>query len=218
MSKKPKISVIIPVFNQEKYLSRCLRSLIDQTLEKKDYEIIVVNDGSTDRTRFVAEMFKDEIKIINNKKNKGLPFSINEGILSARGRYIVRVDSDDYVNAEFLNIPYNFLSANPEMDAVSCDYYVVDDKEIILKRENSSKKPVGCGIMFRVEQLLDLGLYDNSFLMHEDKDLRIRFLKKYKIHRISLPLYRYRKHEKNITNNKIEMRKHFRKLAKKHKF
>ncbi len=218
MGKKPKISVIIPVYNQEKYLSRCLRSLMDQTLEKKDYEIIVVNDGSTDRTQFVAEMFKDDIKIIKNKKNKGLPFSINSGILSAKGRFIVRVDSDDYVNTEFLNIPYNFLSTNPEMDAVSCDYYLVDDKEEILKRENSSKKPVGCGIMFRVEHLLDLGMYDNSFLVHEDKDLRIRFLKKYKIHRIALPLYRYRKHGTNITNNKPKMRKHFKKLAKKHKF
>ena len=95
---------------------------------KKDYEIIVVNDGSTDRTRFVAEMFKDEIKIINNKKNKGLPFSINEGILSARGRYIVRVNSDDYVKKLNFKYPLQFFVSKSEMDAVSCDYYVVDDK------------------------------------------------------------------------------------------
>ncbi len=214
---KPKISVIIPTFNQEKYLGRCLRSLMDQSINRVDYEIIVVNDGSQDKTKFAANLFKEEIKLINNKKNMGLPYSINKGILSAKGRYVVRVDSDDYVNKEFLNIPYNFLSNNEEIDAISCDYFLVDDKERVIKRENSNKKPIGCGIMFRLEQLLELGLYDNKLLVHEDKDLRYRFLKKFKIYRIPLPLYRYRKHEKNITNNLFKMKKHFRQFKKKHK-
>ena len=214
---KPKVSVIIPTFNQEKYLGRCLRSLMDQSMKRMDYEIIVVNDGSKDKTKFAANLFKEEIKLINNKKNMGLPYSINKGILSAKGRYVVRVDSDDYVNKEFLNIPYNFLSSNEELDAISCDYLLVDDKEKVIKRENSNKKPIGCGIMFRLEQLLELGLYDNKFLVHEDKDLRYRFLKKFKIYRIPLPLYRYRKHEKNITNNLLKMKKHFKQFKKKHK-
>ena len=217
MKYKPKISVIVPAYNQEKYLGRCLRSLLDQTLEIKDYEIIVINDGSKDKTNFVTDLFKDEIKVIKNRSNKGLPHSINQGILAAKGRYVVRVDSDDYVNKEFLNIPYNFLSSNPEIDAVSCDYFLVDEKEIILSRENSEKNPVGCGIMFRVEHLLELGLYDNSFLVHEDKDLRYRFLKKYKIFRIPLPLYRYRKHNNNITNNRAKMKSHLKRLKQKHK-
>ncbi len=215
--KKPKISVIIPTYNQEKYLGRCLRSLMDQSMNRKDYEIIVVNDGSVDKTKFAANLFKEEIFLINNKKNMGLPYSINKGILSAKGRFVVRVDSDDYVNKEFLNIPYNFLSSNSNLDAVSCDYFLVDDSERVIKRENSNKKPIGCGIMFRLEHLLDLGLYDNKLLVHEDKDLRFRFLKKYKIFRIPLPLYRYRKHEKNITNNKLKMKKHLRQFKKKHK-
>tara|TARA_B100001063_G_scaffold229494_1_gene241748 strand:- start:760 stop:1416 length:657 start_codon:yes stop_codon:yes gene_type:complete len=215
--KKPKISVIIPTYNQEKYLGRCLRSLMDQSMNRKDYEIIVVNDGSVDKTKFAANLFKEEICLINNKKNMGLPYSINKGILSAKGRFVVRVDSDDYVNKEFLNIPYNFLSSNLDLDAVSCDYFLVDDSEKVIKRENSNKKPIGCGIMFRLEHLLDLGLYDNKFLVHEDKDLRYRFLKKYKIFRIPLPLYRYRKHGKNITNNKLKMKKHLRQFKKKHK-
>tara|TARA_X000001036_G_scaffold179967_1_gene170380 strand:- start:8512 stop:9168 length:657 start_codon:yes stop_codon:yes gene_type:complete len=215
--KKPKISVIIPTYNQEKYLGRCLRSLMDQSINRSDYEIIVVNDGSQDKTKFAANLFKEEINLVNNKKNRGLPYSINKGILAAKGRFIVRVDSDDYVNREFLNIPFNFLASNPEIDAVACDYYLVDDKENIIKRENSAKKPIGCGIMFRIEQLLDLGLYDNKLLVHEDKDLRFRFLKKYKIFRIPLPLYRYRKHNKNITNNKASMKKHYKQFKRKHK-
>ena len=71
--------------------------------------------------------------------------------------------------------------------------------------------------MFRVEHLLDLGLYDKTFLVHEDKDLRYRFLKKYKIYRIPLALYRYRKHQNNITNNKVSMKKHLKKLKEKHR-
>ena len=190
---------------------------MDQSMNRVDYEIIVVNDGSKDKTKFAANLFKEEIKLINNKRNMGLPYSINKGILSAKGRYVVRVDSDDYVNKEFLNIPYNFLSSNEEIDAISCDYFLVDDKEKVIKRENSNRKPIGCGIMFRLEQLLELGLYDNKLLVHEDKDLRYRFLKKFKIYRIPLPLYRYRKHEKNITNNLFKMKKHFRQFKKKHK-
>ena len=103
------------------------------------------------------------------------------------------------------------------MDAVSCDYLLVDDKEKVIGREDSAKKPIGCAIMFRTDQLIDLGMYDKSFHVHEDKDLRYRFLKKYKITRIPLALYRYRKHQKNITNNAKNMRKHLKKFKKKHK-
>ena len=133
MKFKSKISVIVPVYNQEKYIGRCLRSLLDQSLEKYNYEIIVINDGSKDKTKFALSLFKDDIKLISNKKNKGLPYSINRGIKAAKGRFIVRVDSDDYVNKEFLNILYNFLSSNSNMDAVACDYFLVDDKENFLK-------------------------------------------------------------------------------------
>ena len=214
---KPIVSVIIPIYNQEKFIGRCLRSLLDQSYERDNYEIIVVNDASKDKTLFALNLFKEDIKIITNKKNMGLPYSINRGILAAKGRFIVRVDSDDYVNKEFLKILYTFLSENAYMDAVSCDYFVVNDKENIIKRENSLDKPIGCGIMFRTEQLIDLGMYDKSFHVHEDIDLRHRFLKKYKISRVPLPLYRYRKHESNITNNKKKMQKHLKKFKKKHK-
>jgi len=211
------ISIIIPTFNQEKFIGRCLRSLLDQSLDRKLYEIIVINDGSKDYTNLALNLFKDEIKLVTNKKNMGLPYSLNKGILSSKGRYVVRVDSDDYVNKEFLNILWSFLSSNPDMDAVACDYYQVDEKERILKRVNVNNHPIGCGIMFRIEQLLDIGLYDKSFLVHEDRDLRFRFLKKHNIYRLPIPLYRYRKHNTNITNDEKKMKKHLKQLKKKHK-
>ena len=71
--------------------------------------------------------------------------------------------------------------------------------------------------MFRLEQLINLGLYDENFLVHEDKDLRLRFNEKYKVFRIPLPLYRYRKHQNNITNDLKKMKSHYKKLKRKHK-
>ena len=103
------------------------------------------------------------------------------------------------------------------MNAVCCDYYLVDEEENIVKKMNAIKNPIGCGIMFRAETLIKIGMYDSNFKIHEDKDLRIRFLKEHKIDRISLPLYRYRKHSNNITKNKKNMTKHYKKLVKKHK-
>ena len=103
------------------------------------------------------------------------------------------------------------------MDAVCCDYYFVDDDENIIERKNAEKNPIGCAIMFRTEHLIDLGMYDQTFLVHEDLDLRLRFLKKYKINRIPLPLYRYRKHEANLTKNQKTMDQYFHRLKSKHK-
>ena len=82
---------------------------------------------------------------------------------------------------------------------------------------DASKYPIGCAIMFRLENLIKVGLYDKTFRVQEDKDLRIRFLKKFKIERLQLPHYRYRRHLNNITNNKENMKKHYKRLLKKHK-
>jgi len=70
--------------------------------------------------------------------------------------------------------------------------------------------------MFRTEQLIDIGLYDESFLLHEERDLRYRFVQKYRIHRLELPLYRYRRHETNLTNNAQATAHHMSSLIQKH--
>ena len=206
MLNKYSITVLVPIFNQEKYIGRCLRSLLSQNYNKNLYEIIVINDGSIDRTSYALDLFKDDIKIIKNKKNLGLPASLNLGIKKSKSEFIVRVDSDDYVNSNFLNVLKLYLEFNKSVDAVACDYLLINDKEKILSRENCLKKPIACGIMFKKKQLIKIGMYDETFLMNEERDLRIRFLKKYKISRIEIPLYRYRKHEKNMTNDKKKMK------------
>jgi glycosyltransferase involved in cell wall biosynthesis len=216
MSGSTLISVIVAAHNEERYIGRCLRSLLAQTFPRTKFDIIVVDDGSTDRTAAVLKTFGNDIKVLRNDENIGLPASLNRAISSTHSKFVVRVDADDYVNASFLEILYLFLAENAQMDAAACDYLLVDDREEVLARCDAMKEPIACGIMFRTEQLIDIGLYDESFLRHEDRDLRLRFLDRYAIHHVALPLYRYRRHDENITNDTAEMYRHEQRLREKH--
>ncbi|MCX6532494.1 MAG: glycosyltransferase family A protein [Actinobacteria bacterium] len=216
MMTQPVISVIVAAHNQERYISRCLRSLLAQSIAREKFEIVVINDGSTDHTPSVLEEFADEIVLITNESNIGLPASLNKAIRRARAPYVVRVDADDYVNNEFLHLLHGFLRENKYMDAVACDYLLVDEQEEVLARNNCLTDPIACGIMFRTEQLIDIGLYDETFLLHEETDLRMRFLKKHTIHRLELPLYRYRRHANNSTNDAAAMEHHRQRIIEKH--
>jgi len=211
------ISILIANYNHGKYLSRCLRSLLSQKIHKNSYKIIVVDDASNDESRLILDSYKESINIIKNKKRLGLPASLNKGLKEIKTPFFVRVDADDYVNEYFLIFLINFIQLNQYMDAVAVDYYLVDEKEKIIERVNCLKKPIGCGIIFRIDQIIQIGMYDKSFLLHEDKDLMFRFLKKFKIHRLELPLYRYRQHENNITKNKKNDKKFKKKLLLKNR-
>ena len=210
------VSVIIPVYNGEKFVQRAIRSAVDQNFPRKQFEIIVVDDGSTDNTVEVIQPFKNFVRILRHEKNMGLAASRNTGIKAARGQYIVNLDADDYLHQDFLYIEIMFLSLNEDFDAVSCDYFIVDEHEKHLERRNATEYPIACGIMFRMEQLIDIGLYSENFLVREEEDLRQRFLNKYRIHHIPLPLYRYRKHDDNITNNQELMKEYKKKFHEKH--
>jgi glycosyltransferase involved in cell wall biosynthesis len=216
MSTSTLVSVIVAAHNEERYLGRCLRSLLAQRFERSRYDVIVIDDASTDRTSAVLATFGDSITVLRNETNLGLPASLNRAITSTHSKFIVRVDADDYVNSAFLDVMYMFLADNPQFDAAACDYLLVDDREEVISRRDAIKEPIACGIMFRTEQLIDIGLYDESFLRHEDRDLRLRFLDRYTIHHVPLPMYRYRRHEDNITNDTDEMAHHERRLHDKH--
>ena len=212
----PVISVLIPAYNAERFIGRAIRSVLNQTVPDRQHEVIAVDDASTDRTAYALELFKDEIEILYNDKKLGLPASLNRAIRAARGKYVVRVDADDYVSHDYLYILQRFLEDNTYMDAVACDYLLVDDSENVIERRNCMEHPIGCGIMFRTDHLIEIGSYDDNFLMHEDRDLRVRFLKKYAIHRVELPLYRYRRHKDNMTNDRVASRRFERQLKVKH--
>ena len=216
------VTILVTNHNYGRYLSRCLRSLISQKIDKNLYNIIIIDDASTDNSNVIIDNFigidlKDHIFCIKNKKKIGLPASLNIGIKKVETRFFVRVDADDFVNENFLDYLINFIQLNKYMDAVAVDYYLVNNNEVIKERVNCLKKPIGCGIIFRTDQIIQLGMYDKKFLLHEDKDLMNRFLKKYKVFRLELPLYRYRQHNYNITKNKKNDLKFSKQLLKKNK-
>ena len=127
----PKVSIIVPVYNVEKYVEKCLQTLINQTL--KDIEIIVVNDGSTDNSRNIineyARNFPNFIKCYD-KENGGLSDARNYGMKSASGDYIAFLDSDDYVELDMYEKMYN-KAIEENSDMVECDFiWEYPDKKV----------------------------------------------------------------------------------------
>ena len=212
----PDISIIVCSYNHAKWVERCLRSLLHQDfVRKEEYEVILIDDKSIDITQEVLKNFKfQNFRYFKNKKNIGLPQSINKAIKLSKGRYVVRVDSDDYVARNFLYLTKLFLNLNREYQAVAVDYYKVDDNEVFLSKNSCLDEQIACGIMFRKECLFDIGLYDPKFKMREGHEMRTRFEKKYKIGRLNLPLYKYRSHAFNRTKNIKLLKKYDRKLRK----
>ena len=124
-----KVSIVIAVKNGEKFISKAIRSCLEQSISKHDYEIIVVNDGSTDNTRYILDSFGQQIKVITLKRNMGLPYACNVGIKQANGQFVMRVDSDDYVHEDILKVGTMFLNFNLEIHAVAFDYFLVNEMD-----------------------------------------------------------------------------------------
>lgn len=127
-----KVSLIIPVYNVEKYIRKCLVCAVNQTL--KDIEIIVVNDGSTDKSLKIINTFKNMHPnfIVINQENMGLSAARNNGLKLARGNYVAFADSDDYFDLNFLKLLYEAVKKN-DSDIGICKYKKVRDKKTRLK-------------------------------------------------------------------------------------
>ena len=127
-----KISVIVPVYNVEKYIVKCLESIVNQTYT--NLEIIVVNDGTKDNSiKLIKDNFNDSRIKIYNKENGGLASARNYGIKNATGEYLFFVDSDDYIENDCLLEMYNEIAKDKSLEMVICDYYKLfenGDKEI----------------------------------------------------------------------------------------
>ncbi len=215
-SMLPDISVIVACYNHGRWIERCIRSLSHQRGHSDfTFEIIVVDDGSLDNTGAVLKNLQvlENLRIIRNEENRGLPASLNVALHRALGRYIVRVDSDDYVAREFLYTMKLFLDTNRKYQAVAIDYVRVDEFEIGIERVNAREHEIACGIMYRKECLFDIGLYNEDFRMREGHELNRRFREKYKMAYLEFPFYKYRDHRENRTKNLDEVEKYDQKLA-----
>ncbi len=211
------VSLIITTYNYAQFIERAIRSGLDQSLSKADFEVIVVNDASTDETEAILENYSDIVRVYNLKENLGLSGARNFGIRKARGQFIAFLDADDYLHSESLRVQNLFLNENNAFDAVAIDYYLVNERGQHIEHISSSQKPIACGIMFRKDFLYNIGLYDENFKAREEEDLRIRWEQAgYGIYHIPLPLYRYRMHENNLTKDNQKMSDSQLKLNQKH--
>ena len=191
------VSVVICCYNEQRFLDRCLRSLVDQEYFG-NYEIILVDDHSNDNSLKIAERFRDKIKIIKNNENKGIGYCSQRGFHSSIGKYFVRVDADDYVSKFFIQTL--FLAMNEGLyNCVATDYSVVDESGTTLGIGSCDTKPIACGVIYSRDMLNELGGYNPNSRIYEDEDLRSRVIKKYEIVRLPIPLYRYRLHSDNST-------------------
>jgi glycosyltransferase involved in cell wall biosynthesis len=206
------VAVVMTAHNEERFVERALRSVLNQSLPAEDYEVLLVDDGSTDATAAIAARYEDRVRLLVNEEQRGLPASINRAVREAKARFVVRVDADDYVHHDFLRVLTLHLELNLFMEGVACDYVRVDSQEKHLEHVDATEHPIGCGVMFRKDRLVELGLYDETFLMAEDVDLRLRFERRWPIHRCQLPLYRYRIHDENMTHD-TERHEHHRRRA-----
>ena len=199
-----KFSIIIPCYNRDMFISKSIRSALNQiNIPREELEVIVVDDCSTDKSVEKIRDFIPSIKFIKNKKNYGISASRNIGIKKSKGKYLLMLDSDDYISNNYLEIMGFYLDNNNFWDAVECDYIKVTDKGKVIIRFNCKKSPIACGILFRKNIFPRLNYYNVKIKINEDRDFKKRFLqRKYKMGYIELPLYRYVMHENNITKIK----------------
>ena len=183
-----KVSVIVPAYNTEKYLKKCLDSLVKQTLD--DIEIIVINDCSTDKTKDILEKYKRKyknIKVINNKTNKGIGYNRNLGITKASGKYIIFVDSDDYLDIDYAKKMYDYAELY-NLDMVVCDIKKVNDNGEFISYESDIKNFKTSNLINNPMLLLDInmGPANKLFASKLFKDKKARFAEKLKYEDIVL--------------------------------
>lgn len=208
-----KVSVVITNFNLEKYIGACLRSCLNQTLPKDAYELIIVDDCSTDNSVEVIKELVDstKVKLITLEKNHGVSYASNVGVRKAQAPYVIRVDADDYINENLLLFFSTILDWNSDISFVYGDVLRVNEggtsTERINLRSIDNLFDHGAGIMFRKSCLEAVGLYDENLKNCEDFDLIKRLFKNFDGYYVKLPLYRYRLHTNNMTNNKEDREK-----------
>ncbi len=123
--KQPLISIAIPVYNAEEYISYAIQSVINQTYS--NWELLIIDDGSTDNSISVARSYNDfRIEIYSDGKNKGLPSRLNESIKWAKGKYYARMDADDIMHYKRLETQMFFLETHPEIDVLGSSMYSID--------------------------------------------------------------------------------------------
>lgn len=207
MSKQnPEISVVMSVYNSEKYLAEAIESILNQTFT--NFEFIIINDGSTDSSLGIIESYKakdDRIELIS-RQNKGLPASLNEGIAIAKGKYIARMDADDISLPKRLEKQYEFMEANEVIGVCGSWAWVFSEKpsKNKLRRHPQEHDELSVKLLFSVcfihpsvimrKAVLDEldYVYNTDFINSQDYELWSRLVENTRFFNIQQPLIYYR--------------------------
>lgn len=200
---RKKITIIISCFNNESFLNQCLKSVFNQSVSYRYYDVVFIDDKSTDKSLNIAKKFLifKNFKIIKNSKNIGLVKSLNKALKNIKSEFIVRIDADDYVSNIFIK---SFLTEIKKgYEFIYSDYSIFTNK----KHKNCKfikfkiNKLISCSVALKLSILKKINLYRN--FMWEEYDLYLRYLAiSFKIKRINKILYFYRMHTMNMTKAK----------------
>lgn len=203
MKGKPKVSVIMTVYNEEEYIRQSVTSVLSQTYE--DFELVIVNDGSTDRTQeILGNEFNDKRIRVFSQENKGRIRALNQAIKLSTGEYIANLDADDYCLPQRLEKQVEFLDRNPDVAVVGTAYHRYDEirgekwirkypmTDEKIRMEMSKYIPLcNSSVMIRKACLEEVGYYSeelDALQGIEDMELWIRIAKKFKLANLDEPL------------------------------
>ena len=209
-----KITVYMPNYNYGKYIDDAIKSVLTQTFN--DWELLIIDDESTDNSLQIINKYKNHKKIrIIKQKNKGLNTTNNIAIRLSNSEYITRLDPDDYLDENFLLVLSKSLDKNKKYGLVYPDYYIVDKYKNIknihihskINKKNTLKDSPAHGActMFRRDILLNIGSYDEIFKCQDGYDIWLKFIQKYNPLNINLPLFYYRQHEISLSKKKQDI-------------
>lgn len=215
--EKLKISVIVRTYNSEKFVSDAIESALNQTLDKKLYEIIVVDDGSKDSTLDILEKkYRNKLRIIK-QNHLGASSATNKGILESKSEYITLLDSDDIFLPGILEKMLSEFKKDELIDFVYCDYFEKSgNKKKKVSLKNNIFKTIATAIMFKKELFDEIGFYNRKFFFAE-YDFLLKLIKNKKIGRhIPVPLYIYRRNKNSLTSDLNLIRRGMDQLKKKY--
>ncbi|GHU71025.1 hypothetical protein FACS189413_12180 [Bacteroidia bacterium] len=210
--KSPLISIILPVYNGEKYLREAMDSIVAQTFRL--WELIVINNASTDSSREIVLQYNDSrIILLDNETNQGLIYSLNKGLAHCRGKYISRIDADDIALPEKLQTQYDFMETHPETGVCGCSMEAFNDEKHYSQRVDFAtfdqairafaffQSPFNHPSIILRKSVLDEHQlkYPSLYRNAEDYGFWIEILKYTQGANISQVLTRYRKHENSET-------------------
>ena len=208
-----KVSVIIPVYNGAKFIENAIDSVISQT--NQNFEIIIIDDGSTDNTHKIVKGYGDKIKYFA-QENQGQACAINKGLEMSEGEYIAYLDSDDMYYPEKLEEQLNYFYNHPDVGLVYSDRHHVDSFAKIISLVQSRKldhflflqenRLSRSSVMHKRKCLDEVGLFDACISGGDDWDMWIRIYEKYKFGYINRPLIKYRIHKNNISKTRPNWR------------